>query len=92
MRELEDVDVGDHRIQQDGATCHTGKETINYLKEIFSEWIVLRHGPVAWSTRSCDLKQNYFLRGYVKSLVYADKPETIDALEKYIWRIILCQQ
>ncbi|GFX96653.1 uncharacterized protein TNCV_244401 [Trichonephila clavipes] len=45
--------------------------------------------PVNWPPRSCDLTPlDYFLRGYVKSLVYADKPQTLDHLEDNIRRVI----
>ncbi|GFT21241.1 hypothetical protein TNCV_4685901 [Trichonephila clavipes] len=39
--------------------------------------------------RSCDLTPlDYFLWGYVKSLIYADKPQTLDHLEDNIRRVI----
>ncbi|GFU82173.1 hypothetical protein TNCV_4466241 [Trichonephila clavipes] len=42
-----------------------------------------------WPPRSCDLTPlDYFLWGYVKSLVYADKPQTLDHLEDNIHRVI----
>ncbi|GFT96231.1 down syndrome cell adhesion molecule-like protein Dscam2 [Trichonephila clavipes] len=42
-----------------------------------------------WPPRSCDLTPlDYFLWGYVKSLVYADKPQTLDHLEDNICRVI----
>ena len=42
-----------------------------------------------WPTRSCDLTPlDYFLWGYVKSLVYVDKLQSIDALEANITRVI----
>ncbi|GFT91003.1 retrovirus-related Pol polyprotein from transposon RE1 [Trichonephila clavipes] len=45
--------------------------------------------PVNWPPRSCDLTPlDYFLWGYVKSLVYADKPQTLDHLEDNIRRAI----
>ncbi|GFX73509.1 transposable element Tc3 transposase [Trichonephila clavipes] len=45
--------------------------------------------PVNWPPRSCDLTPlDYFLWGYVKSLVYADKPQTLDHLEDNISRVI----
>ncbi|GFU54245.1 putative DD41D transposase [Trichonephila clavipes] len=48
-----------------------------------------RFGPVNWPPRSCDLTPlDYFLWGYVKSLVYADKPQTLDLLEDNIRRVI----
>ncbi|GFT37400.1 hypothetical protein TNCV_1211961 [Trichonephila clavipes] len=40
-------------------------------------------------SKSCDLTPlDYFLWGYVKSLVYADKPQTLDHLEDIIRRAI----
>ncbi|GFT92773.1 uncharacterized protein TNCV_739601 [Trichonephila clavipes] len=42
-----------------------------------------------WPPRSCDLTPlDYFLWGCVKSLVYADKPQTLDHLEDSIRRVI----
>ncbi|GFW08118.1 hypothetical protein TNCV_2978851 [Trichonephila clavipes] len=42
-----------------------------------------------WPPRSCDLTPlDYFLWVYVKSLVYADKPQTLDHLEDNIRRVI----
>ncbi|GFV67782.1 hypothetical protein TNCV_4248271 [Trichonephila clavipes] len=41
------------------------------------------------ASKSCDLTLlDYFLWGYVKSLVYADKPQTLDHLEDNIRRVI----
>ncbi|GFY03212.1 hypothetical protein TNCV_1171721 [Trichonephila clavipes] len=51
--------------------------------------LISRFGPVNWPPRSCDLTPlDYFLWGYVKSLVYADKPQTPDHLEDNIRRVI----
>ncbi|GFY03744.1 uncharacterized protein TNCV_4550811 [Trichonephila clavipes] len=76
-------------VQQDGATCQTARATINLLKDTFGDRLISRFGPVNWSPRSCDLTPlDYFLSGYVKSLVYADKPQTPDHLEDNIRRVI----
>ncbi|GFX36343.1 DUF4817 domain-containing protein [Trichonephila clavipes] len=76
-------------FQQDGATCHTARATIDLLKDTFGDHLISRFGPVNWPPRSCDLTPlDYFLWGYVKSLVYADKPQTIDHLEDNIRRVI----
>ncbi|GFS78506.1 uncharacterized protein TNCV_3147591 [Trichonephila clavipes] len=76
-------------FQQDGATCHTARATIDLLKDTFGDRLISRFGPVNWPPRSCDLTQlDYFLWGYVKSLVYADKPQTLDHLEDNIRRVI----
>ncbi|GFW75234.1 uncharacterized protein TNCV_4188891 [Trichonephila clavipes] len=76
-------------FQQDGATCHTARATIDLLKNTFGDRLISRFGPVNWPPRSCDLTPlDYFLWGYVKSLVYADKPQTLDHLEDNIRRVI----
>ncbi|GFS50399.1 transposable element Tc3 transposase [Trichonephila clavipes] len=76
-------------FQQDGATCHTARATIDLLKDTFGDRLISRFGPVNWPPRSCDLTPlDYFLWGYVKSLVYVDKPQTLDHLEDNIRRVI----
>ncbi|GFV90845.1 uncharacterized protein TNCV_2324141 [Trichonephila clavipes] len=76
-------------FQQDGATCHTARATIDLLKDTFGDRLISRLGPVNWPPRSCDLTPlDYFLWGYVKSLVYADKPQTLDHLEDNIRDVI----
>ncbi|GFY02642.1 DUF4817 domain-containing protein [Trichonephila clavipes] len=76
-------------FQQDGATCHTARATIDLLKDTFGDRLISRFGPVNWPPRSCDLTPlDYFLWGYVKSLVYADKPQTLDHLEDNIRGVI----
>ncbi|GFU23179.1 DUF4817 domain-containing protein [Trichonephila clavipes] len=76
-------------FQQDGATCHTARATIDLLKDTFGDRLISRFGPVKWPPRSCDLTPlDYLLWGYVKSLVSADKPQTLDHLEDTILRVI----
>ncbi|GFS59139.1 putative LOC100569746 [Trichonephila clavipes] len=76
-------------FQQDGATCPTARATSDLLKDTFGDRLISRFGPVNWPLRSCDLTPlDYFLWGYVKSLVYADKPQTLDHLEGNIHRLI----
>ncbi|GFV51658.1 hypothetical protein TNCV_1320141 [Trichonephila clavipes] len=67
--ELNNHEVQELWFQQDGATCHTARATIDLLKNTLT--------PL-----------DYFLWGYVKSLVYADKPQTLDHLEDNIRRVI----
>ncbi|GFW79174.1 transposable element Tc3 transposase [Trichonephila clavipes] len=82
--ELKNHDVHDLWFQQDGAICHTARAIIDLLKDTFSDRLISRFGP-----RSCDLTPlDYFLWVYVKSLVYADKPQTLDHLEDNIRRVI----
>ncbi|GFW50646.1 transposable element Tc3 transposase [Trichonephila clavipes] len=87
--ELNNHDVQELWFQQYGATCHTARTTIDLLKDTFGDRLISRFGPVNWPPRSCDLTLlDYFLWGYVKSLVYADKPQTLDHLEDNIRRVI----
>ena len=87
--QLNSHDVKELWFQQDHAICHTTRATTDLLKKTFGNRIFSRFGPVIWPPRSCDLKlQDYFLWGYVKSLVYTDKPETFDHLEDNIRRVI----
>ncbi|GFX81485.1 transposable element Tc3 transposase [Trichonephila clavipes] len=87
--ELNNHDVQELWFQQDGATCHTARAIIDLLKDTFGDRLISRFGPVSWPPRSCDLTPlDYFLWGYVKSLVYADKPQTLDHLEDNIRRVI----
>ncbi|GFX98165.1 uncharacterized protein TNCV_4908091 [Trichonephila clavipes] len=87
--ELNNHDVQELWFQQDAATCHTARATIDLLKDTFGDCLISRFGPVNWPPRSCDLTPlDYFLWGYVKSLVYADKPQTLDHLEGNIRSVI----
>ncbi|GFV14820.1 DUF4817 domain-containing protein [Trichonephila clavipes] len=87
--ELNNHDVQELWFQQDGVTCHTARATIDLLKDTFGDRLISRFGPVNWPPKSCDLTPlDYFLWVYVKSLVYADKPQTLDHLEDNIRRVI----
>ncbi|GFW67669.1 transposable element Tc3 transposase [Trichonephila clavipes] len=87
--ELNNQDVQELWFQQDGSTCHTARATIDLLKDTFGDRLISRFGPVNWPPRSCDLTPlDYFLWDYVNSLVYADKPQTLDHLEDNIRRVI----
>ncbi|GFW25656.1 hypothetical protein TNCV_1309171 [Trichonephila clavipes] len=77
------------RLKQKGAVVPTRRATIDLFKDTFGDRLISRFGPVNWPPRSCDLTPlDYFLWGYVKSLVYADKPQTLDHLEDNIRRVI----
>ncbi|GFX07027.1 DUF4817 domain-containing protein [Trichonephila clavipes] len=76
-------------VQRDLNTCHTARATIDLSKYTVSVRLISRFGPVDWPPRSCDLTPlDYFLWSYVKSLVYADKPQTLDHLEDNIRHVI----
>ena len=85
--QLDDMDLEHMWFQQDGAISHTANVRINLLETKFGERVISRDCPVSWPPRSCNLKPlDYFLWGYVKSMVYANKPATIDELRTNIER------
>ncbi|GFU67894.1 transposable element tc3 transposase [Trichonephila clavipes] len=87
--ELNNHDVQELWFQQDCATCHTARATIDLLKDTFGDRLISRFGTVNWPPRSCDFTPlDYFLWVYVKSLVNADKPQTLVHLEDNICRVI----
>jgi len=89
ISELNSHDFQELYFQQDGGTCHTACATIDLLEDTFGDSLFSRFGPVNWPPRSCDLTPlAYFLWGYVKSLVYSDKPQTLDHLEDNIRPVI----
>ncbi|GFT47892.1 transposable element Tc3 transposase [Trichonephila clavipes] len=53
--ELNNHDVQELWFQQDGATCHTARPTIDLLKDTFGDRLISRFGPVNWPPTSCDL-------------------------------------
>ena len=72
-------------FQQDGATAHTAKIPMDCLREAFPGRLISRRGDVNWPARSPDLAPcDYFLWGYLKSLVYKDRPHTLEHLQNNI--------
>ena len=89
FRDMDGIDPDEMWMQQDGATCHTANETIELLQTRFDDKLISRNGLVNWPPSSCDLTPlDYFLWGYAKSLVYANNPATLEALEAKIVRVI----
>jgi hypothetical protein len=74
-------------FQQDGHPAHSSTIARTWLDEAFPDrWIGL-YGPVEWPPRSPDLTPlDYFLWGYLKSVVYNNRPETVDQLKNEIVR------
>ena len=88
--ELDELDINDMWFQQDVATSHTERVKIDLLKGKFGEHVDSRNGPVEWPPLSCDLTPlDFFLWGHIKSLVYANKPATLDDLKDNIQRKIV---
>ena len=89
MPEIEARNLHDIWFQQDGATCHTARETMDLLRSHFGEQFISRLGPVDWPPRSYDITPlDFYLWGYVKSKCFVDKLATIEALEANITEVI----
>ena len=75
---IEQDDIGNIWLQQDGAMCHTPEATLDVLRPVFEDCIISRSVDVFWPPRNCDLTPlDYYLWGAVKDKYYADKPETL---------------
>lgn len=72
-------------FQQDGATAQTARDTMDLLRDAFPDHVISRFGDFPWPARSPDLTcPDFFLWGYLKSLVYVNKPQTLAALKENI--------
>lgn len=76
-------------FQQDGATCHTARISMAFLREHFPNKLISRWGNVPWPPRSPDLSApDFFLWGYLKSKVYSTRPATLNDLKVNIQQSI----
>lgn len=73
-------------FQQDGATSHTARISMNIVNRLFPNHVISRNGDITWPSRSPDLTPcDFFLWGYLKSKVFQDNPpQTIQALRERI--------
>ncbi|GFU92722.1 putative DD41D transposase [Trichonephila clavipes] len=87
--ELNNHDVQELWFQQDGATCHTARATIDLLKDTFGDCLILRFGPVNWPPRSCDLTPlDYFLTATAGSDVVQSGRPIFDDFFQHLWPYI----
>ena len=85
--------IRDLWFMQDGATCHTAKWTMAYLKSLFGNRIISgdRSGvpDFPWSPNSPDLNPlDFFLWGYCKDSVYKNSPGTLDELKAEVETLV----
>lgn len=77
-------------FQQDGAPPHYALATRQWLDRFYPRHWIGRRGPIEWPPRSPDLTpMDFFLWGYIKSLVYKTQPVSLDELRQRI--IEACQ-
>lgn len=72
-------------LQQDGATCHTSRDSVVRVQEVFTEERTAC--KVLWLPRSLDLPKRdffFYLWGWVKGKVNESNPHTLDEARKNI--------
>ena len=76
-------------FQQDGATAHTARESMQLLQEHFNGRIISQFGDVNWPSHSPDLTSpDFFLWGYLKEKVFVNKLQSSMELKENITREI----
>ena len=72
-------------FQQDNATCHTARVCMQLLRKKFKGRLISKFGDVWWPPRSPDLTvPDFYHWGYLKDIVYKNKPQSISDLKRNI--------
>lgn len=72
-------------FQQDGATAHTARASMNVIRPLFPDRLISKFGDIHWPPRSPDLSMcDFFLWGHLKARVYEHKPRTLEELKNAI--------
>jgi hypothetical protein len=72
-------------FQHDGAPSHYKLNVREWLNDAFDGRWIGRRGPIEWPPRSPDMTPlDFWLWGYLKEKVYAERPRTIDDLKRII--------
>ena len=75
-------------FQQDGATPHTSKESLAWLRQRFPDRLISPRCYPEWSPHSPDLNpQDFKLWGYLKDRVFGNNLQTIPDLKAAITAI-----
>ena len=78
FKKIEEENIGNIWLQQDGATCHTAEVTLDVFFALFLK--------IALS--AAELMSFGHLGAAIWHQCYVDKPDTIDALEENIREVI----
>jgi hypothetical protein len=72
-------------FQQDDAMPHTARTSMALLRDLFPNRLISCFGDLTWPSCSPDLTApDYFLWGYLKEKVFANRLHTIDELKTVI--------
>lgn len=87
---LEEVPINERFniwLQQDGAPPHNSRIVSDYLDNNYGRNWIGNRGPVRWPARSPDLTPlDFYLWGYLKQVVYTEKPNNLEDLKNKISR------
>jgi len=82
VNQLDDEELSTGYFQQDRATSHTSHASMAEIQSFFGDRVISKG---LWPPRSPDLTPpDYFVWGYLKGIVYQNKPRSIDALKTNI--------
>lgn len=82
---IENEGLGVVWFQQDGATAHTARISLNILRHMFPGRLVSLRGDLGWPARSPDLSIcDFFLWGHLKERVFKSRPNTLPQLRERI--------
>ncbi|CAH1107732.1 unnamed protein product [Psylliodes chrysocephalus] len=82
VEQLQDDELQLGYFQQDGATAHTARATIDLIEEYFDDQIISKG---LWPPRSPDLTPpDYFLFGHIKNKVFRNRLHDVNELEQAI--------
>ena len=72
-------------LQQDGATAHAARASMDVIRPLFPGRLVSRFGDIYRPSRSPDLPMSdYILWDHLKACVYEHKPHTLEELKEAI--------
>jgi AraC-like DNA-binding protein len=79
-------DIYNGWFQQDNATAHTARTSMNHVRMYFGERVISKG---LWPARSPDLSPpDYFLWGYLKDKVYENGPRSLNELRENITAVV----
>ena len=82
MPALDELGIQDAWFMQDGATPHTARISMDHLRQAFPGRLISKYGDLTWPAWSPDLTPcDFYLWGYLKSIVYRDRPQSLAHLK-----------
>ena len=86
INQLDDQELRHGFFQQDSATAHTARHTIQYLEQYFPERLISKG---LWPSRSPDLTPlDFYLFPYLKNTVHQQQINNLEELQNRITELI----